>query len=156
MIAIPSKKAVTNSCAFIVREFLSRPAPQFPLVGRRKAVKHRYVHSIAAVISSPIIFLANIVDAVIDAVAIGSTSTRGPTTSMRFHAPKTWVSLLHFDQIRLTTSKKNILRLFEVLHVLLAFADIDRHHRNMRTILTRENEGALSVIALGEGRLTSR
>jgi hypothetical protein len=101
------RRAVTNSSAGVVREFLGRPAPQSPLVGRRKAVKHRHVHSIAAVISNTIIFSANIVDAVIDAVAIGSTSTRGPTTNMRFHATKTWVSLLHFDQIGFTISKRN-------------------------------------------------
>jgi hypothetical protein len=36
-----------------------------------------------------------------------STSIHQPITSIRFRATKTWVSLLHFDQTLLITSKKN-------------------------------------------------
>jgi hypothetical protein len=105
MIEILSKKI--HSCAAVVPEFLAHPAPQSHLVGLRKVMKHPHVRYTAAVILNSIISTENIVDAVIDAVAMQCTSTHRPITSIRFRATKTSVLLLHFDQILLIASKKD-------------------------------------------------
>jgi hypothetical protein len=54
-----------------------------------------------------IISTANIVDEVIGALAMRSTSTHGPVTKMKFHATEMQASTFHFDQMPLTTWKKN-------------------------------------------------
>jgi hypothetical protein len=105
MIEILSKKF--DSFAAVVPECLANPAPQSHLVGLRKVVKHPHVRYTAAVILNSIISTENIVNAVIDVVAMQYTSIHRPITSVRFRATKTSVFLLDFDQIFLITSKKN-------------------------------------------------
>jgi hypothetical protein len=73
MIQILSKKI--HSCASVVPDFLAHPTPQSHLVGLRKVVKHPHIRYTDAVILNSIISTENIVDAVIDAVAMQYTST---------------------------------------------------------------------------------